>query len=45
MTEARAWSVEHRTVVLGIPERAGVVFREGTAQVAGLEAVWELHGA
>jgi dipeptidase E len=42
---ARAWCGEHRRVVLGVPERAGLVAESGTVQVLGTEAVWQFTEA
>lgn len=41
---AQEWSSEHRSALLGIPERSGVTIRAGYVEVMGRAAVSEFNG-
>lgn len=41
---ARRWSTDHAQVLLGIPERSGLVCRDGFVQVEGHAAVVQFNG-
>lgn len=44
LADAQKWGSQRGRVVLGIPERAGLALRDGTAEVLGHEPIWELVG-